>query len=139
MDVTVSRTINAPRTKVLDYVVDLRNDTAWRKSVTSSELLSGVPGKPGAQFGQVISAMGNPTNVQVTLVAVDGDVLRYKGEGGMMPIEFAMSISGDDASSDVSMTLSADIPPAMAKMASRMMEAETVKDLDALAAVLESA
>jgi hypothetical protein len=139
MDVDVTHTIPGPITEVRDYLADLRNEPKWRKNTTSSDLVVGKPGAVGSEFTQVIVAMGNPSTVTVQLVEATDDLLRFRGEGGMMPVDvsFALQAKGDD-STDVTLSISIDIPPAMAKMAGRMIAVENEKDLVALGAIFDA-
>jgi carbon monoxide dehydrogenase subunit G len=142
MDVSITKTINAPREKVRDYLADARNDPNWRKNTTTSEHRSGVIGAAGSTFEQVVAAMGNPTTVEVTLLDVGDERLHFKAEGGMMPVDVRYDIKpvegATDTATEVTLTLSLDIPPAMAKMATRMIETENGKDLALLAETLEA-
>jgi carbon monoxide dehydrogenase subunit G len=140
MDVAVTHTIPAPMAAVLAYLADLRNEPTWRKNTTSSDLVSGTPGAVGSEFSQVIMAMGNPSTVTVKLVEATEDRLQFRGEGGMMPVEVVFGLtSTSETSTDVTLALSIDIPPAMAKMAGRMISTENEKDLAQLAALLGAA
>jgi carbon monoxide dehydrogenase subunit G len=141
MDVSVHRVINAPHGRVREYVIDPRNDSDWRKNTSSTEHRAGTIGAVGSRFEQVVMAMGNPTTVEITLLAASDEQLHFRGEGGMMPVDVRFDIKPVDGAADtateLTLTLSLDIPPAMAKMASRMIEAENDKDLARLAEILE--
>jgi hypothetical protein len=138
MDVSVSKLIKAPIDRVRDYLADADNDPTWRKNTTSSQRASGEVGEPGSVFEQVVLAMGNPMTVTVTLVDAGDEHLQFRGEGGMMPIDVRFDTLAADAGTELTLTVSLDVPPAMAKMATRMIQTDSDADLAQLAAVLEA-
>jgi hypothetical protein len=139
MDVIVSRTINASQPTVATYMSDLRNDVAWRKNITEAELVSGTPGEVGVKFSQTMLAMGQPTKIMTTLTSVDDGRYAYLGEGGPMPVTlFVGCVPGAGDTTDVSLSFTLELPPAMAKMAEKMITAEMTNDLATLAGILET-
>jgi carbon monoxide dehydrogenase subunit G len=137
MDVIATHTIKAPCEKVHAYLADPTNDPEWRKNTSSAALISGVRGAVGARYEQVITAMGNPATVLVTLTSADDARLTFLGEGGPMPVDVTFDTVAEGDDTVVTLTIAIDIPPALERMASRMIALENQKDLAKLAEMLE--
>jgi carbon monoxide dehydrogenase subunit G len=136
MEVSRSRVFAADHAAVLAYVTDLRHDSEWRKLVTASRLVAGAPSEVGATYEQTINAMGRTSVTTATLQSIDGNRYVYAGQG-MMPATFAVSAEPHADGVEVTLHFSAELPPPMAKMATKGIGSDMDTDLAALAQRME--
>jgi carbon monoxide dehydrogenase subunit G len=136
MEVSSSRVIRADQAVVLAYITDLRNDIEWRKLVSESRLVAASPTDVGARFEQTVNVMGRATATTATLTAIEGNRYVYEGQG-MMTATFAVTAEPHADGTEVTLYFSADMPPPMAKMATKGIGADMQVDLAKLAERLE--
>jgi carbon monoxide dehydrogenase subunit G len=136
MEVSRSRVVHADHAIVLAYVSDLRNDAEWRKLVTGSRLTAGTPCEVGATYEQTVNAMGRTSVTTATLRSVAGNCFTFDG-AGMMAASFSVTAEPHADGAEVTLYFSAELPPPMAKMATKGIGADMEADLSKLATVVE--
>jgi hypothetical protein len=88
IDVTVRRTIAAPRDAVAAYVMDHANDTAWIGGISASELLRDPPIRVGSRVRRLASFMGRRIEYVNEVVRLEpGELLEMRSVRSPFPME----------------------------------------------------
>jgi carbon monoxide dehydrogenase subunit G len=90
MKTTSEVTINLPRQRVLDLIMDPANFPKWQPGVKTFQLLSGQQGHPGARAKVVIESHGMKLEMTETIIErrlPDLYALRYDGKGVKNTVE----------------------------------------------------
>lgn len=90
MKSTFEITIDLPRQRVLDLIMDPANFPKWQPGVKTFKLLSGQQGQPGAKAKVVIESHGFKIEMTETIVErrlPDLYALRYEGKGVKNTVE----------------------------------------------------
>jgi carbon monoxide dehydrogenase subunit G len=99
MKTTHEITINLPRPRVLDLIMDPANFPKWQPGVKAFQLLSGAQGQPGARAKVVIESHGLKLDMVETIVErrlPDVYTLRYEGKGVKNIVENRFYEDGPD-------------------------------------------
>jgi hypothetical protein len=124
MEHVAELTVAAAPSAVYAYLADLRNETAWRFDVASSELQSGDAGSVGAVYAQHVTAGKRHLDNTVTVTGADGAAVTFTTTStGPVEVQGSYRVSADESGSRIVTTVSVS-PRGLSKLLSPLLKGE---------------
>jgi hypothetical protein len=106
------------------YLADLRNETAWRFDVASSELQSGEAGAVGAVYAQRVTAGKRQLDNTVTVTGADGETVTFTTtSSGPMEVQGSYRVMPEESGSRITTTIVLS-PHGLSKLLSPILKGE---------------